>query len=64
MRKFINLKRIPQNETVMIVGSLNVNKEDKVYYNSMLYTLEADNPHYAGIPFTWDPKKKCPYGLY
>ncbi|KON76017.1 sphingomyelin phosphodiesterase [Leptospira kirschneri] len=59
MRKFINLKRIPQNETVMIVGSLNVNKEDKVYYNSMLYTLEADNPHYAGIPFTWDPKKNA-----
>ncbi|WP_061233649.1 sphingomyelin phosphodiesterase [Leptospira noguchii] len=59
IRKFINLKQISQNETVMIVGSLNVDKKEKAYYESMLYILEATNPHYAGIPFTWDPKKNA-----
>ncbi|AXR59740.1 sphingomyelin phosphodiesterase [Leptospira mayottensis] len=55
--KFISSKQIPKKDIVLIVGSLNVDKNNKFYYQKMLTVLKANEPNYAGIPFTWDPKK-------
>ncbi|EMO58935.1 sphingomyelin phosphodiesterase [Leptospira santarosai str. CBC1416] len=55
--KFIDSKKISNRDIVLIAGSLNVDKNDKSSYQKMLTTLKANEPRYAGIPFTWDPKK-------
>ncbi|EMJ95699.1 sphingomyelin phosphodiesterase [Leptospira alstonii serovar Pingchang str. 80-412] len=58
IKKFIDSKQIPNTETVLIVGSLNVEKGSEEYHN-MLTILGLNEPNYAGIPFTWDPKKNA-----
>ncbi|KXZ24531.1 phosphodiesterase [Leptospira santarosai] len=55
--KFIDSKKISNRDIALIAGSLNVDKNDKSSYQKMLTTLKANEPRYAGIPFTWDPKK-------
>ncbi|EMY79418.1 sphingomyelin phosphodiesterase [Leptospira weilii serovar Ranarum str. ICFT] len=53
IRNFIDSKKIPNDEIVLIAGDLNAIKGSIEYYN-MLIRLNANEPTYAGIPFTWD----------
>ncbi|AXR59716.1 sphingomyelin phosphodiesterase [Leptospira mayottensis] len=55
IKNFIDLKKIPQNEMVLIAGDLNVVKDSVEYYD-MLSVLNANEPKYVGVPFTWDTK--------
>ncbi|EMJ97732.1 sphingomyelin phosphodiesterase [Leptospira alstonii serovar Pingchang str. 80-412] len=55
IRNFIDSKKIPNDEIVLIAGDLNAIKGSREYYN-MLTRLNANEPTYAGIPFTWDTK--------
>ncbi|WP_061235238.1 sphingomyelin phosphodiesterase [Leptospira weilii] len=55
IRSFIDSKKIPKDEMVLIAGDLNVIKGSREYY-WMLYTLNVNNPRYVGVPFTWDTK--------
>ncbi|WP_081605017.1 sphingomyelin phosphodiesterase [Leptospira alstonii] len=52
---FIALKKIPNNETVLIAGDLNVHKGSGEYYD-MLNKLNVNPSRYAGVPFTWNTK--------
>ncbi|WP_061227210.1 sphingomyelin phosphodiesterase-like hemolysin SphH [Leptospira interrogans] len=58
IKNFINLKQVPKNETIFLAGSFNVNK-GSTEYQDILMILGVDEPHYAGISFTWDPKKNA-----
>ncbi|WP_154643443.1 sphingomyelin phosphodiesterase [Leptospira interrogans] len=55
IRNFIYSKNIPKDETVLIVGDLNVIKESNEYYD-MISRLNVNEPRYVGVPFTWDAK--------
>ncbi len=58
IKKFIDLKQIPKDEPIFLTGSLNVDK-DNLEYQDMLMILSVDEPHYAGVSYTWDPKKNA-----
>ncbi|EPG58456.1 sphingomyelin phosphodiesterase [Leptospira borgpetersenii] len=55
IRDFIDSKKIPKNEMVLIAGDLNVIKGSREYHQ-MLCILNVNNPKYVGVPFTWDTK--------
>ncbi|KAA1269448.1 sphingomyelin phosphodiesterase [Leptospira interrogans] len=55
IRNFIYSKNIPKDETVLIVGDLNVIKGSNEYYD-MISRLNVNEPRYVGVPFTWDAK--------
>ncbi|EMY79355.1 sphingomyelin phosphodiesterase [Leptospira weilii serovar Ranarum str. ICFT] len=55
IKNFINVKKIPNNETVLIAGDLNVHKGSDEYYD-MLNSLNVNPSRYAGVPFTWNTK--------
>jgi sphingomyelin phosphodiesterase len=55
IKKFIEDKNIPSNETIFIGGDLNVNRNNSSEYSTMLTDLEANAPNsYAGWTATWD----------
>ncbi|MEG4631745.1 sphingomyelin phosphodiesterase [Microcoleus sp. AR_TQ3_B6] len=56
IKKFIEDKNIPSNEIIFIGGDLNVNRNNRSEYSTMLTDLEANAPNaYAGWTATWDP---------
>ncbi|WP_061249806.1 sphingomyelin phosphodiesterase, partial [Leptospira alstonii] len=55
IRNFIDSKEIPNDESVFIAGNLNVIKGSSEY-SDMLTRLNANEPTYAGVPFTWNTK--------
>ncbi|PJZ58897.1 sphingomyelin phosphodiesterase [Leptospira barantonii] len=55
IKNFIASKGIPNTETVLIAGDLNVVKGTSEYYD-MISILNVNEPKYSGVPFTWDTK--------
>ncbi|WP_171014184.1 sphingomyelin phosphodiesterase [Chitinivorax sp. B] len=51
---WIKARRIPSTEMVLIAGDMNVNKANSNEYQTMLRTLNAHDPHYVGVPHTFD----------
>lgn len=55
IKNFIASKQIPNDETVLIAGDLNVIKGTSEYYD-MLSILNVNEPKFSGVPFTWDTR--------
>ena len=56
MKKFIDSRKIPAEEAVIIGGDLNVDKlKYPEQYREMLKILDADHPTPTGHPYTFDP---------
>jgi len=56
IREFIDSKRIPATEAVIIAGDLNVDKRRaRDEFRGMLRTLDAAHPRAAGPPYSFDP---------
>lgn len=55
MKTYIDSLQIPKTEMVIFGGDFNVIKGTSEYA-SMLKYLNVSEPHYAGVPYTWDTK--------
>jgi sphingomyelin phosphodiesterase len=55
IRAFIDSKKIPKDEPVIIAGDLNVNKSSTAEYKAMLSTLNAVDPPTGGAKYTFYP---------
>jgi sphingomyelin phosphodiesterase len=55
IRDFIDSKKIPKDEPVIIAGDLNVNKSSAAEYKAMLSTLKAVDPPTGGAKYTFYP---------
>jgi len=61
IRKFIDNKKIPVDQLVLIAGDMNVtNERFPQEYANMIATLYVSNPPLVGYPFTIDPRKNDP----
>ncbi len=54
IKAFIDSKKIPADETVIVAGDLNIEKDSPEYF-SMLKILNARHPPTTGHPYTVDP---------
>ncbi|QNK64606.1 sphingomyelin phosphodiesterase [Pedobacter sp. PAMC26386] len=55
MWNYIDSLHVPKDEMVIFGGDFNVIK-GTTEYSAMLKYLNVDEPHYAGVPYTWDTK--------
>ncbi len=61
IRKFIDKKKIPADQLVLITGDMNVTGERfPVEYQSMIGTLNVTHPAIVGYPYSVDPRKNDP----
>uniref|UniRef100_UPI0037C937C0 sphingomyelin phosphodiesterase n=1 Tax=Silvanigrella sp. TaxID=2024976 RepID=UPI0037C937C0 len=54
--KFISEKNIPQNDFVLIIGDMNIDRNNTSEYENMVNTLNVNQPKYLGVPYTFDTK--------
>jgi len=55
MKSFIDSRKIPASEPVIIAGDLNVDKARSAEYRAMLEILDADDPPTRGMKYTYYP---------
>jgi len=56
IRDLVERCAIPSNEPVLITGDMNVHRERRGEYESMLEVLGAQAPSSAGHPYSFDPR--------
>ncbi|WP_199152964.1 sphingomyelin phosphodiesterase [Chromobacterium sp. ASV23] len=54
MANWIQAKHLPPEDTVIVAGDMNTDRNKSAEYRALLDILQADEPRYAGMPYSFD----------